>query len=217
MAKESALRLTAFMRAHRRLLLVIGVAAGFMMAAWLLQSRPTDQIDSFAQCVELGYPVTDGNPQTCTAAGRTFLGPQATPTPTPEAVNTIPFRIIVSGDSHGPYPERQEVITTPTDWAHYWSAVHSGLASAPHLLPINFTTTEVVALSAGRRPTTGVNLRVTSIVPTANGTTVNVIESKPGTSCRVQSVTANPYFVIETTRLAEPVSFKVVKDVHACE
>jgi hypothetical protein len=174
-------------RPDRRSLLVVGVVAWlFALGLWVLYATPTELVDSYTKCADEGYPVSDTDPPTCSAGGRTFLGPHSTATPAVSAGDfgvAQPFEILVEGDSGGTYPNRQEVITSQAGWEAYWRSVHAGRSPLPPLLPVDFSKNHVVALSEGQKPTGGYNLKVTSVTSELKGTVVDVTESIPTITC----------------------------------
>lgn len=206
----------SWIRRRRLGLVVLGAVAATVAVVWALTGRATDPVDSYARCVEAGNPVMESNPPICRHAGRTYRGPLVTPTPAPPAVVTREFDLLVSGDSGGTYPQRQEVIRDQAGWAQYWKLVHAGLPSTPPLIPVDFTTSNVVALSEGRQPTGGYNLKITSITTSSAGTLVSVTEQIPTVTCAVTQAASNRYFIARTPKLTEPVSFRITTDRRRC-
>jgi hypothetical protein len=191
-----------------------------ILAGWAFAAYSTELVDSYAKCAEEGYPISDTNPVTCSAGGHTFLGQRSASAPAstePAVGESVPFDILVNGDSHSNYPNRQEVLITQAAWGQYWRSIHAGQKTLPPLIPVDFTQSNVVALSEGRRGTGGYNLKVTSIVKTEQGTVVNVTESVPTITCRVAQSVTNRYFIVRTPVLQAPVSFRITVDRHHCE
>ncbi len=202
---------------HRwRIVTAAGLALILALSAWAFNPRATTLIDSYASCAAAGYPVQDSDPPACSDGRHTFVGPAATVAPPAPMAANQNFEILVEGDSGGSYPKAQEVIAGPTGWARYWGRVHAGLASLPPILPVDFTTSGVVALSEGRQLTTGYNLKVTSITTTSAGTTVYVTESIPTITCTVAQTATNRYFIARTPVLPEPVSFRITTEHRHC-
>lgn len=200
---------------RRRTILL--VTAGLIVALiWLFQATLTHPIDSFHACAEAGNPVTDGNPPVCRDGKHTIRGPVASAAPSSEAWMSVPFDILVDGNSGGTYPRQQEVITTQADWQHYWQTVHAALPALPPLIPVDFSATSVVALSEGVETTTGYSYKVTGIETGSTGTRVDVTESIPSISCPVQQTPQNRYFIVRTGHLAPPVSFTTTTQHRHC-
>jgi hypothetical protein len=201
---------------RRQLIIAVGCLLFIWFGAWLLVGQSTEQIDSFKDCAEAGYPITDSNPPACDYHSHFLLGPSTAATPSSVAATSVQFWILVDGDTGGTYPNRQRVITDQGNWQSYWSSVHAGLPSRPPILPVNFMTNQVVALSEGPQPTTGYNLDVTSIMTSAVGTTVYVSEQVPTVTCQVSNVRSDRYFIVETAKLVAPVSFVLTSTKHQC-
>jgi hypothetical protein len=202
---------------HPRTYMFAGLLLLVPLSAWLLRGQFTERIDSYAACAEAGYPIAETYPPTCSDGRHTFLGPPSTVGPLSAEETSVPFQLLVEGDSGGNYPQRQEVITTIADWQHYWQTVHAGLASVPPILPVDFASSNVVALSEGPQLTSGYNLKVTSVVTSASGTTVGVTESIPTITCQVTQTSTNRYFIAKTDKLTPPVSFRITTDHRHCQ
>jgi hypothetical protein len=201
---------------RRRLIIAAGCAVIVWAGAWQLAGASTEQIDSFADCAQAGYAITDTNPPACDADSHFFLGPKATPAPPLPAATSVQFWILVDGDTGQTYPQTDQVIATSSEWQTYWSKVHAGLPTLPPILPVNFTTNQTVAISEGPMPTTGYNLEITSIMTSATGTTVYVTEQIPTVTCKVSNTRSDRYFIVETTKLATPVSFVTTANHRQC-
>ncbi len=208
---------TSFLNRHRRrLIIALGISVCTALAAWMLQGRLTEPIDSYAKCTEAGYPVTDSDPPACQYGNHLFIGPRVSPSPSAPEVTSVPYEILVNGDSLGQYPARQEVISDPVTWQRYWREVHASLAQLPPLLPVDFNQSDVVALSEGRKPTGGYNIKVTTIAKSAAGTSINVTESMPGETCNLTQSFTNRYLLVRTAKLTPPVSFRITSEKREC-
>jgi hypothetical protein len=186
------------------------------LASWAFRGRMAPPITSFAQCTQAGYIVTDTNPPACSDGHRAFLGDAIT-TPTEPAGQTLPFELMVEGDSGGNYPKRQEVITTQAAWQQYWDQVHSGLPSIPPILPVDFNSSDIVSLSSGRELTNGYGLKVTGVIASSAGTTVDATLTVPTVTCPVANTATNRYFIAKTPKLTQPVSFRISLEYHRCQ
>ena len=199
--------------------LVLGLGAtGLLLWLGVLLFGPklTTAIDSYATCATAGYPVAETSPPTCSDGRHTYRGPD-TPKPTPaDALESVPFEILVDGDSGGKYPQTHEIITTPADWEQYWANIHAGLTSLPPILPVDFSQSDVIALSEGQQPTTGFNLKITSITTSNAGSNVYVTETIPTITCTESETFTNRYFLASTFKLTEPINFKYTTEKHQC-
>jgi hypothetical protein len=204
---------------RRNVWLGAGAVAVVMVAigcSRLFRGQPVAAITSYAQCTTAGYPFTDTNPSACTADGRTFLDAAAAPSAAPVAVTNLPFDLLVDGDSDGNYPKRQQVIRTETGWEQYWRQVHAALSTVPPILPVDFSISNVVALSEGGQLTQGYVLEITGVDASAAGTTIDVTESIPTLTCQVSNTPSNRYYIIRTPKLTSPVSFRTTTAYRQC-
>ncbi len=196
------------------------VATGIVLVLiglkWLLSGPGTAQIDSFNQCANAGYPITDTNPPACDTGSGLLLGPAATPGTTPPPSVNQPFNLLVDGDSGGAYPKGQQIITTQTGWQAYWHAVHASLPAIPPILSVDFTSGNVIALSSGPEATNGYTLEVTGVSVSSAGSVVDAIESIPSITCKVADTPTNRYYIAETAKLPQPVTFKVTTSPREC-
>ncbi len=200
----------------QRRIVLVGFLATIGVGLWAVQARPTNPIDSYAACTEAGYPVSDSNPPYCNASGHAYRGPFSSPTPTPPVQTTQPFEILVQGDSRGSYPRGQELIASQLAWDSYWRRVHAALPEVPPLITTDFSTSYVIALSSGPQPTTGYNLKITSVTTSTAGTTVNITQSIPTITCAVSATPTNRYFIGRTAKFPLPVTFRISTDYRHC-
>ena len=208
-------RKTKLSRLARRRLAIYGpVAFVLVVAAWLVHSLSTAPVDSFLACSNAGYPVTDSNPAVCQSDVGSFTGPLKSPVPTATEIVNQPTELLVDADSHGDYARGWQVITSQAQWQAFWSAVHEAV-SLPPIIPVDFSTSDVVALSEGREPTTGYKVEVTGISSSAAGTTIDLTESAPEKCVEAQHVT-NPYYLVQTAKLPAPVNFVLTHTTHTC-
>jgi hypothetical protein len=202
----------------RPILIILGLFAlgAGVAGAFFMRSAPAPAITSYAACAEAGYPVSLTNPPVCTHHNRSFVGPTTTPAASPAPALQVPFELLVQGNSGGAYPAKQEVITTQAGWTTYWAQVHANIKPLPPLLPVNFQTANVVAVSLGQRPTGGYSLKATSIDQLPSGTTVNLTQTAPGPGCITAQSFTNPYLIIQTPVLTQPVYFRITEQKHTC-
>jgi hypothetical protein len=209
--------LTHGLKSHRRLttfaILVIIVAA---IGSWLSRGKVILPPATFAQCANAGYIVTDTNPPACLDGKRSFLGPVAKNTPAQAPLTSQPFQVLVDADSKGDYPRGSQVIDSQSQWETYWMGVHAWLSTDPPILPVNFATSDVLAVSEGHEATAGYVYEITSINTGASGTVADVSESIPTVTCSVAYTPTNPYYIVETAKLPTPVTFNVTTTHHEC-
>jgi hypothetical protein len=116
----------------------------------------------------------------------------------PEPVDPL-FSQLHSGDhvESGMATSKQAQVFT--NQADYEAALARYTSSSP--ANIDFSTSRVLLVAMGQRPTGGYGIRVSSVEPHARYVVANVILSVPGEDCAVTEVITNPYqFVqIQTT------------------
>jgi hypothetical protein len=193
---------------------LLAALLGLCAIILLIRTTPTEPVDSFAACAQAGYPITDSYPPVCQMGLRYFTGPLATPLPSFEPQVSQPIQLLVDADSQGGYPRGWQLIQTQTEWTTYWADVHANIALPP-LIPVDFNTSDVVALSVGSMPTAGHRVDISNIVTSRLGTIVNIRETTP-VGCNEAAHPSNPYLIVRTSKLAEPVSYVVTPAVHQC-
>jgi hypothetical protein len=185
--------------------------------ALLLTAGSTSPVDSYAACVEAGYPVTDSNPPVCRAGQFNFTGQTLAVTPTPVPVNVLPFELLVDGDTHTSLPtEHHLFINNGADWQAYWRRAHAGVTPFPPIIAVDFSKHSILAAGLGPKPTGGYNIKFTSVTTGAAGTTVYVTETTPAISCALTQAITNKYDIIRTAKLTEPVSFRRSPATRTC-
>lgn len=198
--------------------MLLGVVVVSALATVLFRGTPAPAIASFAQCAQAGYVVSDTNPPACSDGRHAFVGPATAAADASSAPGqSLPFELMVEGNSGGNYPQRQELIVSQSDWERYWKQVHAGLHSTPPILPVDFSASNVVALSNGQTPTTGYNLKITSITSSANGSVVDYTLTVPTITCKVAVTPSDRYFIARTPKLTPPVSFRLTTTYHRCD
>jgi hypothetical protein len=199
----------------QRLITLAGLAVVVLAGAWLFEAKFTTPVDSYAACVKAGYPISDTQPPICSDGRHTYSGPRPTPAASVAPADSVAFDLLVDGDSRSQYPKQQEHITTEAGWEAYWGRIHAAV-SPPPLLPVDFRTQDVVALSEGVQTTSGYSLRITSIDRSAAGSSVRVTEMVPTISCPVTQTQTNRYYIVRTEKLTEPVSFRITTEKRHC-
>ena len=197
----------------RRLTIIGGVVLGVLLIGWLIRALDTAAIDSYAACTAAGYPVQDTNPPVCVVDDRNYIGPVASDSPTAALTNQA-FELLVDADSHGSYARDFKVITNQPQWQTFWGDIHASV-SLPPLISVDFGTSDVVALSAGVKPTGGYKMEIVNLTTSAKGTAVHITETTP-VNCIVTQSPTNPYYIIQTVKLPQPVNFIVTQAQHDC-
>ena len=205
-----------FIKRNRWLLIVL-ICVATPIALIAARPRPATHIDSYAACIEAGYPVLQTDPPICRMGSRSFTAtaaPQATAAP---AVQSVDFEILVDGDTHGQLPtHRQDIIDSPAQWQDYWREVHSSLATLPPIIPVDFSTSTVVGVSLGAQATGGYGLKITGITTAESGTTISLTETTPTITCNVAQGLSNRYLIVRSPKLTQPVNFRIATDRRHC-
>jgi hypothetical protein len=81
---------------------------------------------------------------------------------------------------------------------------------------VDFAASTVIALSYGPKPTGGYDIKATGVAVSSAGAIVDVTQTVPGEGCVVTASITNPYTIIRTARLAQPVSFRILTEKHHC-
>jgi hypothetical protein len=201
---------------HKRGIIVSGALS--LVLAWvvLFHIFDTSPIDSFIRCADAGNPVSETNPPTCTEGSRYYVGPAATPEPSTEAMRSLSFQILVDGDSGGNFPRSSQLINDQTSWEEFWGWIHNSKSVMPPLLPVDFTTDSVIAISEGREQTTGYIYKVTNVSVGKERTVVDIRESIPTITCTVNDIPVNRYFIIRTAKVREPISYRISSERRKC-
>lgn len=182
----------------------------------LIRALETSPVDSFLRCVDAGNPVTDSNPPTCTDGKQYYVGPYASPDASSEPMKSLQFQILVDGDSGGNFPRSTELINDQTSWIEYWGWVHNSRSVLPPLLPIDFATSSVIAVSEGKQQTSGYVFKITGVSTGKRGTVIDIRESIPTVTCRVSVIPTNRYFIVRTEKVKEPISFRYSTEKRKC-
>jgi hypothetical protein len=210
------MKLPGRIKIRRRFQLLIAGLLGLALAV-VLYAGTTSRIDSYTACKDAGFPILDTEPPICRDGLNNFTGTPAASPKSSQAVTSVPFDILVDGDTHGAAPAHSQVlINDQGHWQSYWRAAHANLATLPPLIPVDFANSSVVAVSLGSRPTGGYGLKITSVVTGAKGSTVSVTETSPGPGCITTQAITNRYVIVETSKLTEPASFRINTDQRNC-
>lgn len=111
----------------------------------------------------------------------------------------------------------QSVISDAATWATTWSTLWAGQSQPPALPAIDFSTTTVLLLTDGTKPTGGYSVVVESIAEASGTLTVHVTESTPGPTCGTVQAFSSPADVV-TLAHHDPstIQFQVTQVVASC-
>jgi hypothetical protein len=117
------------------------------------------------------------------------------------------------GDYSGCDAAADQLISTPAQWATFWSGLHAGQGSEPARPVVDFSTHSVLASCLGERPTGGYRAHITEVRATGE---VRVRETQPGANCAVTEALTQPYHVISVDRRLASAGFTRSVTVQEC-
>jgi hypothetical protein len=85
----------------------------------------------------------------------------------------------------------------------------------PPLLPVDFSASDVIAVSEGIEPISGYKMVVSNISASPTGSVVHLTETTP-VGCGNTPSENNPYFLVKTPKLVSPVTYKITQATHSC-
>lgn len=127
----------------------------------------------------------------------------------------VVFETIEEG-SHGIFSERKNfVIKSGNEWHDLWGEIHqNGSVSLPD---IDFSTQMVLALFQGQKPSGGYSIAVDRVTDSGGAVTVSILESEPGSGCRVTEALTTPYYLLKLKRFDGPIVSTLERIVVPCE
>ena len=201
----------------RKFLIILAAAFLAVTGVWIIFGPGYfARLDSFKECANAGFPVTDTNPPTCNDGSKTFVGPLGTPEPSAVAYQTIDFQVLVEGDSQGTYPAKNQLITSQAAWQSFWIQVHRQLPATPNLIPVDFSKYDVVALTLGPKPTDGYTVRLLSLSAAGADFTADVQIREPAQSCKLPAKATGPYYLAQVPKVTGHLKFQVNTVAHTC-
>ncbi len=201
---------------HKRWVLAGGALAAIIVWAVLIRALDTSPIDSFIRCAAAGNPVSETNPPTCSEGGRYYVGPDAAPEVSSEPMVSLPFQILVDGDSGGHFPRSSQLINDESSWEEFWSWIHNSKSAVPPLIPVDFAKNSVIAISEGREQTNGYEYKITNVSVSKTRTVVDIRESIPTITCKVANIRTNRYYIVRTDKVQEPISYRISSERRKC-
>jgi hypothetical protein len=201
--------------------LTVGLVVLVIFAAiafWAIHKHRT-VIDSFDSCAAAGYPISTTDPQTCSANHHTYVEAESSPatsTSTGPTGTSQTYTVLVSGDSRGTYPQKQQVITTQAAWTAFWAQVNAKVSPFPPILPVDFSQDEVIALTEGPKPSGGYALELTGVLAGTSSASVAYDEIVPGEACTTATGPTDYYLLASTPKTTGPVSFTSTKVRRKC-
>ena len=202
---------------RRKTLIILALIILVILGGWIIFGPGYfARIDSFKECANAGFPVTDTNPPTCNDGDKTFVGPLGTPLPAAQAYQTIEFQTLVEGDSKGTYPAKNQLITSQAAWQSFWTAVHRQLPVMPNILPVDFSKNDVIAVTLGPKPTDGYTVRLLSLSTTGQQFKADIQVGMPGKGCNLPAHATGPYHLVMVPKITGPLTYEVNTVAHDC-
>lgn len=112
----------------------------------------------------------------------------------------------------GPSEAGYHVVQNAEDWAEICEKVFPPDVTPPE---IDFSTTTVIAVFMGTRPTSGYDIEVREITDTIFRVSVKVAWKTPGKNAVLQVLTS-PYHVITVEKISKPITFQTVWETNDC-
>jgi hypothetical protein len=137
--------------------------------------------------------------------------------PTPVVTQPIPFRTIIwaEGGREGPFQAENLVINDNDTWSRVYSVMCS--PPCPNPLPaVNFTTSTILAVFAGPKPTAGYLVNVTEVAQGRSSIAVQILYRVPSPECLTAQVLTHPYHIVTIPKTELPVAFNVGPPHYIC-
>jgi len=136
-------------------------------------------------------------------------------------VTLIPFQTI-SMDilGGGNFKPTNLVIDDNTTWTTLWLRLQSNCVDYCPLEPnVNFTSTTVIAVILGQKPTAGYKVEVNNVTQTGHTITVRSTITIPDPSpyCVVAQLVTEPYHIVNIPKTTANVAFDFQTLVHLCK
>ena len=213
-------RYRIFLRRYRQPLIVVAAIVFVLgllalIIVWLsYHARP--KVTDFNSCVDAGYDASDSDPQTCSDGHHTYVSmASSAPSTVSRPAQTVQsYQVLVSGDTHGTYPAKQQTVTSQAAWASLWSQLYAKTKPFPPLLPVDFTTNQVVVLTQGVEPSSGYGIEVTGVATSTNGMSVSYNSITPQGSCG--GGPSDPIEIIVTAKAPGPIDYESTPKSHKC-
>ena len=118
---------------------------------------------------------------------------------------TVTFSTVVKGDGLSSSIPRQSVtIRGEARWNKLWDTLNEP-GDAPE---IDFRRHMLIAVTQGRQPSGGHDIRIRRITREQGMWVVSVVETEPSTGCPSSGVITSPYHVVRVPRSTRNVSFE---------
>jgi hypothetical protein len=125
---------------------------------------------------------------------------------------TVPFRTVVHGEDSAAGRRQSFTIRGEQRWRKAWDRLGDG-DEPPD---IDFTREMLIAVTQGRQPSGGHEIRITRIERTAAGWLVSVVEKEPARGCPSAGVITTPFHVVRVPRSTARVRFERRRVERSC-
>lgn len=116
----------------------------------------------------------------------------------------MPFTTIARGGMSQVDSPRTVVVRTPADWTTLWNE-HAGGVKPP---AVDFSTSMVIAVFSGMKPTGGHSIEITHIEKGEKEIVVTYTERTPGPDDITTQALTFPFHMVRTASHAGPVTFR---------
>jgi hypothetical protein len=137
--------------------------------------------------------------------------------PTPVVTQSIPFRTIMwsEGGREGPSQAENLVINDNDTWLRVYDMICSH--PCPNPLPtVDFTSSTILAVFAGHKPTAGYLVNVTEVTQVRSSIVVQILFRVPSPECLSAETLTNPYHIVTISKTELPVAFNVGPPHYIC-
>ena len=124
----------------------------------------------------------------------------------------VPFRTVAKGEDSATSRRQSLTIRGEQRWHKAWDQLGDG-DEPPD---VDFTREMLIAVTQGRQPSGGHEIRITRIEPTGAGWLVSVVEKEPAPGCPAGGVITSPYHVVRVPRSTERVRFERRRVERSC-
>ena len=114
-----------------------------------------------------------------------------------------------------PMPHRF-VVRDEAAWRETWAILHQGQSPMPSRPDVDFMREVIVVVALGKRPTTGYDILIDSVVALPSHLTVWTHTVVPGFGCLGAEMLTQPVDLARLPRIDTPVEFRDGPDVANC-
>jgi protease stability complex PrcB-like protein len=125
----------------------------------------------------------------------------------------VPFRSVAKDEGRGTASGRRSLtIRGERRWRKVWDELGDG-DEPPR---VDFAREMLIAVTQGRQPSSGHEIRIERIERKHNGRLVTVVEIQPAPGCPAGGVMTSPYHVVRVARSTQRVRFERRRTQRSC-